>query len=196
MTTHTHSRLSAHTHTCLLRHTQTPTHTHMHTHHTHTDMHTRAHGFPRTGTCTHIHVDQQPAAFRLPHKVPLLAQVEGGNSLPVSTDPQSQQRPPEYVTLHISEARRGGPGHRWGHHTAKPPSMLKRTPQAVVGMGQHSRGSGWVSSSATPLLTEVVALVVLAQGLGEDPASPRLPPDAGPSSLTNCWGHGGTGSQG
>lgn len=133
--THTHSRLSAHTHTCLLRHTQTPTHTHMHTHHAHTDMHTRAHGFPRTGTCTHIHMDQQPAAFKLPHKVPLLAQVEGGSSLPVSTDPQSQQRRPEYVTLHISETRRGGPGHRWGHHMPKPPLMLKRTPQAVAGGG-------------------------------------------------------------
>lgn len=47
----------------------------------------------------------------------------------------------------------------------------------------------------TPLLREVVALVVLAEGLGEDPASPRLPPDAGPSSFVNCWGHGGTGSQ-
>lgn len=73
--------------------------------------------------------------------------------------------------------------------------MLKWTPQATVGVGEHSRGSEWVSSLMTPLLREVVALVVLAEGLGEDPASPRLPPDAGPSSFVNCWGHGGTGSQ-
>ena len=44
--------------------------------------------------------------------------------------------------------------------------------------------------SVALLLREAVASVVLAEGPGEDPASPRLPPDAGPSSLTNCWDMG------
>lgn len=79
-----------HSHTCLLKctqaHAQIPTHTHTHTHHTHTDRHTHAHistylytHIPRIGTCTHIHIHQQPAVFWQQHKTPQPAQVQEGS---------------------------------------------------------------------------------------------------------------------
>ena len=60
------------------------------------------------------------------------------------------------------------------------------THQAMGGgaRGGHPCGSERMSPSMTPLLTQVVASVVLTAGLGEDPAFPRLPADAG-SLLTH-----------
>lgn len=54
----------------------------------------------------------------------------------------------------------------------------------VGGGGRHPCGSEQISPSMTPLLMQVVAFVVLTAGLGEDPAFPRLPADAG-SLLTH-----------
>lgn len=124
---HSHSHLSADTRTCA-----------------YSDAHRHTHRYPHTLTrthtiliqiCTHVHTHshgQEPAhtftytgSLRCSGyntKFPCLAKWRR-----VITDRSAcQYRPtvpaeaPEYLTLHISETRRGGPGPSSGHHTAKP----------------------------------------------------------------------------